>query len=206
MAKTPKSKPVPSPDPAQVTHAADASALPPQDAPAALAELTADALKARADEWDAAREALKAAGDAAATAQGAFDALPKDASDEQRQDALDALAAAESAVKTAQSVIEKLSLPEAFGIPGTNDDAIVVPTEAGLAVTIEPGAAYAPVTEAEAPSPAMTRVRVTARQPSRWRGNLNWTPEPKEIDADEWLLSELQGDPVLVVELLETSD
>ena len=140
MAKTPKSKPVTDDAAKSVAAAAANAAAPaPQDAPAPLAELTADALQARADEWDAAREALKAAGEAAAAAQAALDALPKDATDEQRDDALRALADAENAVKTAQGVIEKLSLPEAFGIPGSSADAIVVPTEAGLAVSVADG-------------------------------------------------------------------
>jgi tetratricopeptide (TPR) repeat protein len=137
MAKTPKSKPV-TDDAAKsaAAAAANAAAPAPQDAPAPLAELTADALQARADEWDAAREALKAAGDAAAAAQAALDALPADASDEQRDDALRALADAENAVKTAQGVIEKLSAPAAFAIEGSSGEAVVTATEAGLGVTL----------------------------------------------------------------------
>lgn len=219
MAKTPKSKPVTdqAAKSAAVT-AANAAALAPQDAPAPLAELTADALQARADEWDAAREALKAAGETAAAAQAALDALPKDATDEQRDDALRALADAENAVKTAQGVIEKLSLPEAFGIPGSSADAIVVPTEAGLAVTIEPGAAYAPAQPEEPLSPRSqktladiwffggaetAKVRVTGPKAGRWRAGVYWGSDPVEVDISLDTYQALKADPQFTVEILD---
>jgi len=132
MAKSTKPKMTPAPETVGV-----APNVPAIQAP--LADLTPEALKARADEWDAARENLKTAGDAASVAQASFDALPEGATDEQRDDALRALAEAENEVKTAEATIKALSEPTAFAVDGTISKAIISGTEAGLSVRVTGG-------------------------------------------------------------------
>ena len=79
---------------------------------AAIAAMSPDQLAARAAELDQARAALKAAGDAAAAAQAAFDAVASDATDEQRDNARNALEGAERAVKIAEAKLKELTSSE----------------------------------------------------------------------------------------------
>ncbi len=97
--------------PKQVLQPKVAAGAPPAPATAAaaIAALTPEQLAARAAELDQARATMKAAGERAAQAQAALDALPKDAADEQRQDALDLLAEAEGAVLSAEASFKALA-------------------------------------------------------------------------------------------------
>lgn len=73
---------------------------------------TPEQLRAEAGVWDEARQALKDAGERAAKAQAALDALPADATDDQRREAQLQLDAADNGVKAAEATIERLSDPE----------------------------------------------------------------------------------------------
>lgn len=102
----------------------------PAPAPA-LANQTDAQLAAGAKAWDDARQALVDAGEAAAKAQAALEALAETATDEQRNDALNALGNAERQVKAAEATIRKLTVPE--GAAGTDQPVGMPPAAPGSA-------------------------------------------------------------------------
>ena len=122
---------------------------------AAIAAMSPDQLAARATELDQARAALKAAGDAAAAAQHALDALPNDATDEQRNDVLNTLEDAKKAVKAAEAALQKLTGSEA--IPAGSHDGDVRqpgPAEASAPAAAEHRAVAGPVETTGGQDPA----------------------------------------------------
>lgn len=216
MAKSPKTKPAPEAVAATPAHAPDTvivagAAYAPPPAPAPLAQLSPEALQSRADEWDAAREALKTAGDRAAAAQAALDALGSDATDEQRDDALRALTDAEKAVKTAEAQITALSEPTVFSIEGTSNQAVVTATDEGLAVAVrtDGGALIESVTLSPQPptedvaEASGIAVRVTGPKAGRYRAGRYWGAEPEELVIDEFTFSALKADPAFTVEEID---
>lgn len=214
MAKTPKTRPAPAavsatpaPETVVVTGAANALSVP----AAPLAQLSPEALQSRADEWDAARQALKTAGDSAAAAQAALDALGSDAPDEQRDDALRALADAENAVKTAEAQITALSEPTVFSIEGTSNQAVVTATGEGLAVAVRTDSGELIEAVTLSPEPPTENVaealgiavRVTGPKAGRYRAGRYWGAEPEELVVDEFTFNALKGDPAFTVEQID---